>query len=75
MLWQNAHSLIDPLIDSRGFYSWSFNPLFPVDVRFYTLDKCVSLRMNRHDYVEPEGCRTFGSLVPTWQLFTSGKGQ
>ena len=52
MLWQNAHSLIDPLINSRGFYSWSFNPLFPVDVRFYTLDKCVGLRMNRHDYLE-----------------------
>jgi hypothetical protein len=52
MLWQNAHSLIDPLINSHGFYSWSFNPLMPVDVSFYTLDKCVGLRANRHAYLE-----------------------
>ncbi len=50
--WENAYSLIDPQINAEGRHVWSFNPAFPVDVRFYVWDKRHHIRMNRHDYFE-----------------------
>lgn len=52
MIWQNPHSVIDPLMNSEGVYSWSFDPLLPIDVRFYIFNKRTNLRLNRHDYFE-----------------------
>ncbi len=39
-------------MNAHGIYSWSFDPLFPVDVRFYIFDRHANLRLNRHDYFE-----------------------
>ena len=52
MIWQNPFSVIDPLMNSEGVYSWSFDPLLPIDVRFYIFNKRTNLRLNRHDYFE-----------------------
>lgn len=52
MIWQCPQSLIDPRMNDGGSYSWSFDPLCPVDVRFYTYNKHTHLRLNRHDYFE-----------------------
>jgi len=52
MIWRNAHSILAPLMNIQGFYTWSFDPLFPVDVRFYTYNQRKHLRPNRHDYFE-----------------------
>jgi AraC-like DNA-binding protein len=52
MFWQCPKSLIDPRMNDEGSYSWSFDPLCPVDVRFYTYNKHTNLRLNRHDYFE-----------------------
>jgi AraC-like DNA-binding protein len=52
MIWRNAHSILEPLMNAQGFYTWSFDPLFPVDVSFYTYNQRKHLRPNRHDYFE-----------------------
>lgn len=52
MLWRNAHLVLEPLMNAEGYYTWSFDPLFPVDVRFYTFNQRKHLRPNRHDYFE-----------------------
>jgi AraC-like DNA-binding protein len=39
-------------MDDQGFYSWPFDSLSPVDVRFYMFNKRTNLRLNRHDYFE-----------------------
>ncbi len=52
MDWQNANPILEPLMNAQGLYTWSFDPLFPVDVRFYTYDRRKHLRPNRHDYFE-----------------------
>jgi AraC-like DNA-binding protein len=50
--WRNAHPILEPLMNAQGLYTWSFDPLFPVDVCFYTYDQRKHLRPNRHDYFE-----------------------
>jgi AraC-like DNA-binding protein len=52
MVWRNAHLILEPLMNAEGYYTWSFDPLFPVDVRFYTYNQRKDLRPNRHDYLE-----------------------
>lgn len=52
MGWRNAHPVLEPLMNAQGLYTWSFDPLFPVDVCFYTYDQRRHLRPNRHDYFE-----------------------
>lgn len=52
MLWRNAKSILEPLMDTQGYYTWTFDPLFPVDVRFYTYNRRKHLRPNRHAYFE-----------------------
>ena len=39
-------------MNAEGTYSWSFDPLLPVDVRFHIFNKRTNLRMNRHHYFE-----------------------
>lgn len=50
--WENAFSLIDPQINAEGLHVWPFDPVFPLDVRFYMWDKRHHIRMNRHEYFE-----------------------
>ncbi len=50
--WENAFSLIDPQINAEGLHVWPFDPVFPLDVRFYVWDKRHHIRLNRHDYFE-----------------------
>ncbi|MFN0122902.1 MAG: helix-turn-helix domain-containing protein [Blastocatellia bacterium] len=50
--WENAFSLIDPQINAEGLHVWPFDPVFPLDVRFYVWDKGHHIRMNRHEYFE-----------------------
>jgi len=52
VIWQNPCSVIEPLMNADGIYSWPFDPLLPVDVRFLMFDRRTNLRMNRHDYFE-----------------------
>jgi len=63
MKWENPFSIIDPRMNAHGFYSWSFDPMLPVDVRFYSYSKRTNFRLNRHDYFEvvyiTEGAITF----------------
>jgi AraC-like DNA-binding protein/mannose-6-phosphate isomerase-like protein (cupin superfamily) len=50
--WENAYSVIEPQINAEGLHIWPFEPSFPVDVRFFSLDRRSNFRMNRHDYFE-----------------------
>src|SRR5262245_62144428 len=50
--WEDLSSVIEPQINAAGTHIWPFNPSFPIDVRFFTLDGFDQLRMNRHDYFE-----------------------
>jgi hypothetical protein len=52
MRWQKAYSVIDSRTDTNGLFSWSFDPLFPVDGRHYAYNNRKYLRLNRHDYFE-----------------------
>jgi len=50
--WEKAYPLIEPQIDSQGIHRWPFDPVFPIDVRFFIFGPQGSVRMNRHDYFE-----------------------
>lgn len=50
--WERGYATIEPQIDSEGVHRWPFDPLFPIDVRFFVFDGNGELRMNRHDYLE-----------------------
>ena len=50
--WERGYATIEPQIDTEGIHRWPFDPLFPIDVRFFVFDRCGELRMNRHDYLE-----------------------
>jgi AraC-like DNA-binding protein len=52
MVWRSAQLVLQPLMNAEGFYRWSFDPLLPLDVRFYTYSQREHLRPNRHDYFE-----------------------
>ncbi|MGH6631019.1 MAG: cupin domain-containing protein, partial [Burkholderiales bacterium] len=49
---EDAYSAVEPYINAEGVHLWPFDPLFPVDVHFFTLDGPGNIRMNRHDYFE-----------------------
>ena len=63
MKWENPFTIMEPRMNAHGFYSWSFDPMLPVDVRFYSYSKRTNFRLNRHDYFEvvyiTEGAITF----------------
>lgn len=50
--WENAYAIIEPQIDKGGIHRWPFDPLFPIDVRFFVFGTRGDVRMNRHDYLE-----------------------
>jgi AraC-like DNA-binding protein len=43
---------IDAGINAKFIHVWTFNPSFPVDVRFLTSGPGPTVRMKRHDYFE-----------------------
>jgi AraC-like DNA-binding protein/quercetin dioxygenase-like cupin family protein len=50
--WERAYAIIEPQIDNEGIHRWPFDPLFPIDVRFFIFGPRGGVRMNRHDYLE-----------------------
>jgi AraC-like DNA-binding protein/quercetin dioxygenase-like cupin family protein len=50
--WERADAIIEPQIDNEGIHRWPFDPLFPIDVRFFIFGPGGGVRMNRHDYLE-----------------------
>jgi AraC-like DNA-binding protein len=50
--WESAYAIIEPQIDKGGIHRWPFDPLFPIDVRFFVFGSRGGVRMNRHDYLE-----------------------
>ena len=50
--WQKAFRVVEPQINAEGTHVYPFDPAFPIDVRFFTLDARNSIRMNRHHYLE-----------------------
>lgn len=50
--WERAYAIIEPQIDREGIHHWPFDPLFPIDVRFFIFGPRGGVRMNRHDYLE-----------------------
>src|SRR5580704_1002774 len=50
--WERAYAIIEPQIDKEGIHRWPFDPLFPIDVRFFIFGPGGGVRMNRHDYLE-----------------------
>jgi len=50
--WERAYAVIEPQIDNEGIHRWPFDPLFPIDVRFFVFGPRGGVRMNRHDYLE-----------------------
>lgn len=51
-LWEDLMSVVSPQISAAGVHVWSFDPAFPVDVRFLRATSTHSVRMNRHRYCE-----------------------
>lgn len=50
--WEIGNAVIGPQIDAEGIHRWPFDPLFPIDVRYFIFDPRGGVRMNRHDYLE-----------------------
>lgn len=50
--WENAFSVVEPQINAAGVHRFSFDPSFPIDVRYLVQDERQGIRMNRHDYLE-----------------------
>ncbi len=50
--WERAYAIIEPQIDKEGIHRWPFDPLFPIDVRFFMFGPGGGVRMNRHNYLE-----------------------
>ncbi len=48
---QDQFPLVEPQINAEGVHVWPFDPAFPIDVPFLTVDG-HNVRMNRHDYFE-----------------------
>jgi len=49
--WQSAYSIVQPQI-TQGIHHWPFDPLFPIDFRYFWFEKQSAIEMNRHDYFE-----------------------
>ena len=50
--WENGVRVVDPQINAEGVHIYPFDASFPIDVRFFTLGRRNSVRMNRHHYFE-----------------------
>lgn len=52
VVWENGYSVVAPQINAEGVHVWTFDPLLPVDVRYFVFGRNISFRQNRHDYFE-----------------------
>ena len=50
--WEDGYAVINPQITADGNHKWPFDPLFPIDVRFFRFGGRNRILMNRHDYAE-----------------------
>jgi len=50
--WECALPFLEPQITSRGVHVWPFNPSFPLDVRFFLLNRKHDVPMHRPDHLE-----------------------
>jgi AraC-like DNA-binding protein/mannose-6-phosphate isomerase-like protein (cupin superfamily) len=48
---RTSHLAIERQINAEGVHVWPFDPAFPLDIRFLTIDR-HAVGMNRHDYFE-----------------------
>jgi AraC-like DNA-binding protein/mannose-6-phosphate isomerase-like protein (cupin superfamily) len=73
--WENGVRVVEGQTNAEGVHLYPFDPAFPIDVRFFTLGRRNSVRMNRHDYFEL--CYVFAGRT-NWQvqgrIFSVGEG-
>lgn len=50
--WELALGVIEPQITNQGLHVWPFNPAFPVDVRFFLLNREHDIPPVRPDHLE-----------------------
>jgi AraC-like DNA-binding protein len=50
--WESALRVIEPQITNQGRHVWPFNPSFPVDVRFFLLNRQRDIPLVRPDHLE-----------------------
>jgi len=50
--WESALRVIEPQITNQGLHVWPFNPSFPVDVRFFLLNRQREIPLVRPDHLE-----------------------
>ncbi len=50
--WEKAFAVVEPQINADGIHVWPFDLSFPIDVRFFDLNGCQDIRLNRHNYYE-----------------------
>lgn len=50
--WESALRVIEPQITTSGLHVWPFEPSFPVDVRFFLLNRKHDIPMHRPDHLE-----------------------
>lgn len=50
--WESALPVIEPQITNQGCHVWPFNPAFPVDVRFFLLNRQREIPLVRPDHLE-----------------------
>ena len=50
--WEDVYPIVEPQINAEGIHQWPFDPVFPLDVRFFVLARRNNIRLTRHDYFE-----------------------
>ena len=50
--WENLYPIVEPQINAEGIHEWPFDPIFPLDVRFFVLARRNNIRLTRHEYFE-----------------------
>lgn len=52
LCWEPAVPIIEPQIKDTGLHVWPFNPSFPVDVRFFLLNRQHDIPLHHPDHLE-----------------------
>jgi AraC family transcriptional activator of pobA len=50
--WESALRVIEPQITNQGLHVWPFNPAFPLDVRFFVLNREHEIPLVRPNHLE-----------------------
>jgi AraC-like DNA-binding protein len=51
-IWEDAYAVIEPQINASGVHEWSFDPKFPIDLRYFVMRREFDIRLNHHSYFE-----------------------